>query len=100
VRESRQSTATLRLGRLRFAFNESRCLGFEVILPTLGKCCEYHRTYTSICAAEHWAREAGILAPLIISELAEDGEKKWRYIRLASTATALFFRGTSDRKDS
>jgi hypothetical protein len=44
-------------------------------------------------AAGHWVREAGILAPLIISEFVKDGERKWRYIRIASIATALFSEG-------
>lgn len=53
----------------------------------------YHRPHTSIGAAGNWVREAGILAPLIISEFVKDGEKKWRYIRIASIATALFSEG-------
>jgi hypothetical protein len=34
-------------------------------------------------------KTAGILAPLVIGELVQDPEQKWRYIRLASVATAL-----------
>jgi len=32
---------------------------------------------------------AGILAPLVIGELVKGPDKKWRYIRLASVATAV-----------
>ena len=40
-------------------------------------------------ATGHWVRDAGILAPLVIGELVEDVDKRWRYIRIASVATAL-----------
>jgi hypothetical protein len=53
----------------------------------------YHKPHTSLGATGHWIREAGILAPLVISELVKDGEKKWRYIRIASIATALLSEG-------
>lgn len=53
----------------------------------------YHRPHTSIGAAGHWIREAGILTPLVISEFVQDAEKKWRYIRIASIATALLSEG-------
>jgi hypothetical protein len=53
----------------------------------------FRRTHTSLGAAGHWIREAGILAPLVISEFVKDGEKKWRYIRIASIATALLSEG-------
>jgi len=39
--------------------------------------------------AMHWVKLAGILAPLVIGELVKDPDKKWRYIRLASVATAI-----------
>jgi hypothetical protein len=53
----------------------------------------YHKPHTSLGAAGHWVREAGILAPLIISEFVKDPGKQWRYIRIASVATALFSEG-------
>jgi hypothetical protein len=40
-------------------------------------------------AAGHWVREAGILAPLVIGEFVKDADTRWRYIRMASVATAL-----------
>jgi hypothetical protein len=40
-------------------------------------------------AAGHWIKTAGILAPLVIGEFVKDPEKRWRYVRLASVATAL-----------
>jgi hypothetical protein len=53
----------------------------------------FYKTRTSLGAAGHWIREAGILAPLIISEFVKDPAEKWRYIRLASIATALVSQG-------
>ena len=53
----------------------------------------YHKPHTSLGAAGHWVREAGILAPLIISEFVKDPGRQWRYIRMASIATALFSEG-------
>jgi hypothetical protein len=53
----------------------------------------YHKPHTSLGAAGHWVREAGILAPLIISEFVKDPGKQWRYIRIASVATALLSEG-------
>ncbi|HEY1759418.1 MAG TPA: hypothetical protein VGG72_28860 [Bryobacteraceae bacterium] len=53
----------------------------------------YHKPHTSLGAAGHWVREAGILAPLIISEFVKDPGKQWRYIRIASIATALLSEG-------
>jgi hypothetical protein len=53
----------------------------------------FHRPHTSLGATGHWLREAGILAPLVISEFVKDGEKRWRYIRIASLATALLSEG-------
>jgi hypothetical protein len=40
-------------------------------------------------AAGHWIKTAGILAPLVIGEFVKDPDKRWRYVRLASVATAL-----------
>ena len=53
----------------------------------------YHKPHTSLGATGHWIREAGILAPLIISEFVKDSEKRWRYIRIASVGTALLSEG-------
>ena len=36
---------------------------------------------------------AGILSPLIIGELVKDADKRWRWIRIASVATALVSEG-------
>ncbi len=44
-------------------------------------------------AAGHWIKTAGILAPLVIGEFVKDAEQRWRYIRLASVATALISEG-------
>ena len=49
----------------------------------------FHHPHTSMGAAGHWVREAGILAPLVIGEFVKDPDKRWRYIRMASVATAL-----------
>ena len=53
----------------------------------------YYKPHTSLGATGHWIREAGILAPLVISEFVPDPAKKWRYIKLASIATALLSEG-------
>ncbi len=49
----------------------------------------FHRPHTSLGAAGHWVKTAGILAPLIIGEFVKDAEKRWRWIRISSIATAL-----------
>ena len=49
----------------------------------------FHRPHTALGATGHWIREAGILAPLVIGEFVKDPDKRWRYIRMASVATAL-----------
>ena len=49
----------------------------------------FHKPHTSMGAAGHWIKTAGILAPLVIGEFVKDPEKRWRYVRLASVATAL-----------
>lgn len=36
---------------------------------------------------------AGILSPLIIGELVKDSDKRWRWIRISSLATALVSEG-------
>ena len=53
----------------------------------------FHNPRTSMGAAGHWIREAGILAPLVISECVKDADRRWRYIRMASVVTALFSEG-------
>jgi hypothetical protein len=53
----------------------------------------FHRPHTSLGAAGHWIREAGILAPLVISEFVPDPERKLRYIKFASIAVALLSQG-------
>ena len=53
----------------------------------------YHNPHSSMGAAGHWIKTAGILAPLVIGEFVADSEKRWRYIRLASVATALVSEG-------
>jgi hypothetical protein len=44
-------------------------------------------------SAGHWIKMAGILSPLVIGELVKDHEKRWRWIRIASVATALTMEG-------
>ncbi len=53
----------------------------------------YHNAHSSMGAAGHWIKTAGILAPLLIGEFVKDSEKRWRYIRIASVATALVSEG-------
>ena len=53
----------------------------------------YHKPHTSLGATGHWIKTAGILAPLIIGEFVKDSEQRWRYIRIASVATALVSEG-------
>jgi hypothetical protein len=55
----------------------------------------FHRPQTSIGAgsAGHWIKMAGILSPLIIGEIVKDADKRWRWIRIASVATALVSEG-------
>jgi hypothetical protein len=49
----------------------------------------FHHPRTALGATAHWVREAGILAPLVIGEVVKDADRRWRYIRMASVATAL-----------
>jgi hypothetical protein len=51
----------------------------------------FARAHTSVGAgsAGHWLKMAGILSPLLIGEFVKDAEKRWRWIRIASVATAL-----------
>jgi hypothetical protein len=53
----------------------------------------FHKPHTSMGATGHWIKTAGILAPLVIGEFVKDTEQRWRYIRLASVATALLSEG-------
>jgi hypothetical protein len=53
----------------------------------------FQHAYTSIGAAGHWIRTAGILAPLIIGEFVKDAEKRWRWTRISAVATALISEG-------
>jgi hypothetical protein len=56
---------------------------------------QFAHAHSSIGAgsAGHWIRMAGILSPLIIGEFVKDNEKRWRWIRIASVATALVSEG-------
>ena len=53
----------------------------------------FHKPHTSLGATGHWVRTAGILAPLVIGEFVKDPDQRWRYIRIASVATALISEG-------
>jgi hypothetical protein len=53
----------------------------------------YHKPHTSLGATGHWIKTAGILAPLVIGEFVKDPDQRWRYIRIASVATALISEG-------
>ena len=53
----------------------------------------YFKPHTSLGATGHWIKTAGILAPLVIWEFVKDSEQRWRYIRIASVATALISEG-------
>ena len=56
---------------------------------------QFAHAHSSIGAgsAGHWIKMAGILSPLIIGEFVKDNEKRWRWIRIASVATALVSEG-------
>jgi len=56
---------------------------------------QFAHAHSSIGAGStgHWIRMAGILSPLIIGEFVKDNEKRWRWIRIASVATALVSEG-------
>ena len=53
----------------------------------------FHKPRSSLGATGHWIKTAGILAPLVIGEFVKDSEQRWRYIRIASVATALISEG-------
>ena len=44
-------------------------------------------------ATGHWVKMAGIMAPLVIGEVIKDTDKRWRWTRIASVATALIAEG-------
>jgi hypothetical protein len=52
----------------------------------------YHPN-TTLGVIGHVVKTAGILAPLIIGELVKDTDKRWRWIRISSVATALLSEG-------
>jgi hypothetical protein len=54
---------------------------------------QFHHAQTSMGAMGHVIRTGGVLAPLIIGEFVKDADKRWRYIRIASVATALISEG-------
>jgi hypothetical protein len=58
----------------------------------------FHRPRTSLGAAGHWVKTAGILAPLVIHEVIADPDKKWRAIRISALATALLSEALWTRK--
>jgi hypothetical protein len=49
----------------------------------------FHQPRTSVGAAGHWVKTAGILSPLLIHEMIKDPEQRWRWIRIGSVATAV-----------
>ena len=49
----------------------------------------FHQPRTSMGAAGHWVKTAGMLSPLLIHEMIKDPEQQWRWIRIASIATAV-----------
>lgn len=57
---------------------------------------EFHHAQSSMGAVAvigQVVKTAGILAPLIIGEMVKDPDERWRYIRIASVATALVSQG-------
>jgi len=50
-----------------------------------------HKPHTSLGAAGHWIHMAGLFAPVVIGEVIQDADKRWRYVRLASVGTALAY---------
>jgi len=49
----------------------------------------FHRPRTSLGVAGHWLHLAAVLSPLVIGELIQDPNQKWRAIRLSSAAMAV-----------
>jgi hypothetical protein len=60
----------------------------------------FHHPRTSIGAgsAGHWLKMAGILSPLIIGELVQDPNKRWRWIRIMAVLTAVTAEGFHTRR--
>ena len=58
----------------------------------------FHHAHTTMGAAGHWIRTAGLLAPLVIGELIKDPDKRWRWIRIASISTTLISEGLYTNK--
>ena len=53
---------------------------------------EFHHAHSSLGAIGtigQVIKTAGILAPLFIGEFVKDADKRWRWIRISSVATAL-----------
>jgi hypothetical protein len=51
----------------------------------------FYRQHRSHGIAGHLVYTAGALAPLVIGELVEDVDKRWRLMRLVSVGTALAY---------
>ena len=69
--------------------------GYDGPPPDWKERMQFAHAHSSIGAgsAGHWIKMAGILSPLIIGEFVKDNEKRWRWIRIASVATALVSEG-------
>jgi len=50
---------------------------------------EFHHPSVAASVAWQLVKTAGILAPLIITELVKDNDRRWRLIRISSVGTAL-----------
>jgi hypothetical protein len=61
--------------------------------PDTRQAFQHAHTHIGAGSAGHWIRTAGILAPLIIGEIIKDPDKRWRWVRIASVATALVSEG-------
>jgi hypothetical protein len=57
----------------------------------------YHPN-TALGVIGHVVKTAGILAPLIIGEIVKEPDKRWRWIRISSVATALVAEGLYAQK--
>jgi hypothetical protein len=71
----------------RTARNEAPPSDYEPPVPRQA----FHRPRTSFGVAGHIVYTAGALAPLVIGELVEDPNKRWRLMRLVSVGTALAY---------
>lgn len=54
---------------------------------------EFHGSSSAMGTVLQVVKTAGILAPLLIGEIVKDPDARWRYIRIASVATALVSQG-------